>query len=299
MNVLIVGANGYTGSYLSRAYIKDQHSVSVLLSKSGSVSNLSSMISQGLSVLGSLDSWSVDTNIRMDGVISLVGHAIKDHLYGDIDALVSAQLTAHTQALEIGRQLNCPVVIAGSYSETIRTLNHSSLNLYSLLTASMASVAEFFHKEYGVPTCRILLADTYGPHDWRNKLIPTLLNSSENSEPHLLGSPNQVMVPIFISDVIAGLQMALTSLQEEGDSHSTYQLFPNTVLKVSDVVKNVERILGRQILINWNGRSLARHEVEHIDRSFLPPSGWTQRVSFTQGLALSASSSNPQFDELE
>ncbi len=299
MNILIIGANGYTGSYLARSYLNNQHSVQVLLSKNNSVNNLSAMISQGLTVLGSLDSWSKKKGSQLDAVFSLVGYPINDHEYGDIEHLVGSQLAAHTQALEIGRQHNCPVVIAGSYWETIRSLNDSALNLYSALNVSSREIADFFHHKFGVKTCRILLADTYGPLDWRNKLIPTLLNSSKNSAPYALGSPRQKMAPLFVSDVIKGLQLGLVSLQQGVNSYSTYQLFPNSVVEISDVVANLEKILGRKILISWNERSIVRHEIYDIKRAFVPPPGWSQKVSFLEGLDLSAKANISILDELQ
>ena len=288
MNFLIIGANGYTGSNLCRSYLSNGHSVSVLLSNRVSVNNLTSMISKGLSVLGPLHSWVEDPEHNFDGVISLVGFPINDHQFGNIEALVSGQLTAQAQALEIGRNHNCPVVIAGSYWETIRTINDSYLNLYSALSAAMGTVTEFFHREYGVATARVLLADTYGPFDWRQKLIPMLLSSRADSEPLALGSPNQMMAPIFISDVVVGIQLALEALQGGSKAISIYQLFPDSLEDVSSVVKNAEKTLNRQIPLNWNHRVLSRHEVQHIEQAFLPPPGWSQKVQFSEGLSLSA-----------
>jgi len=221
--------------------------------------------------------------VTFDVIFSLAGLGVSDHVFEDISSLVEAQVTAQIQALEIARQHKALAILPSTYWTETKSRSGSHLNLYAALNSSLEITAKYFSESFGLSIRMLSLADTYGPEDWRNKLIPQLFAVAGTGQQLLLGSPGQVIAPIYITDVTDAL-VGLSKKQIEDPDLSRYQILPSTILTVQEVVELVELEVGEKINVLWNARELIRDPITSINKKFPAPPGWRAQVDFKEGL---------------
>lgn len=284
MKCLVIGANGYLGSHLANSLLDKRAQVFVVSRAQRPGPRINELRDRGAFYLGSLSSWlNLECPVTFDVIYSLAGLGVSDHGFDDISSLVEAQVTAQIQALEIARQHKAIAILPSTYWTETKSRSGSHLNLYAALNSSLEITARYFSESFGLSIRMLSLADTYGPEDWRNKLIPQLFAMAGTGQQLLLGSPGQVIAPIYVTDVTDAL-VGISKKQIEDPDLSRYQILPNTILTVQEVVELVELEVGEQINVLWNARELIRDPITSINKRFPAPPGWRAQVDFKEGL---------------
>jgi nucleoside-diphosphate-sugar epimerase len=136
--------------------------------------------------------------------------------------------------------------------------------LYSAIQASQNKILEFFAYEYGISITKIFQADTYGPNDWRPKLLSAVINSIKNNKVLNVGSPNQIIAPIYISDVIGDLIDIMDSASFGDNLLNQVQLMPDKVYTLKKFIDKIEIVTQKTVLVNWNTKANIRADIENF-----------------------------------
>jgi len=265
MSVVIVGAGSYTGFNLVKKISKDRETLAVISNKNTNTIPREFYNENNIKTLSSIESLLSEKLSQKSIIIYLGGYSSSDHTFTDIEKLTRAYITGVSQSLEVARKFGCPIVIVGSYWELLSKIgNNSNINLYSAIQASQNKILEFFAYEYGISITKIFQADTYGPNDWRPKLLSAVINSIKNNKVLNVGSPNQIIAPIYISDVIGDLIDIMDSASFGENLLNQVQLMPDKVYTLKKFIDKIEIVTQKTVLVNWNTKANIRADIENF-----------------------------------
>jgi dTDP-glucose 4,6-dehydratase len=156
---------------------------------------------------------------------------------------------------------------------------------YSAAKAAGEHLVAAYHETHGLDTIITRGANTYGPHQYPEKLIPLFITNALDDEPlPMYGDGKQRRDWLFVADHADGIGVAL----DRGTPGAAYNIPGDGVERPNRAV--TEAILGA-LGKPW---SLVRrvpdrpgHDRRYaLDGSRLRALGWEPRVSFEEGLAL-------------
>ena len=265
MTNVVIGSGGYTGFNLVKRLSKDQEVLAVLSDKHQLRQSGKFYIQNKIKMLPKIESLLSEKLNSESKIIYLAGYGTSDHYFNDIELLTHAYVTGMVQALEIARNFNCKIVIGGSYWELINNpKTNTNINLYASFQAAQNKILEYFSLEYGTSIIKVFLADSYGPNDWRPKLLQTILNTLKTGHVIKMGSPKQIIAPIYINDVVEDL-VDIMNLESSILGSVTYlQLVPDKVYSLEEFIDIIQLVTKKTIPVKWNEIEKIRLNIEHF-----------------------------------
>lgn len=277
-NILITGASGYFG----RSYIAAHLNASLFclinrtpvptiaqtrqISARASVEELTAFLSEN----------------RIDTILHLATLFRAHHTQDDIGPMLEANIELGTRLLQAA--VNASVtkfVFTGTSWEQHSASDPTPVNLYAATKAAFSKVAGFFGASQQLAVLRLDVFDSFGLGDTRGKLLQALVEASPGK--HFELSPGQQKHSfIYIDDILEALQTALDMPVPYG-LHQ-YSLHGDQILSLQEVVGTIERVLGKQLSIDWGKKPYRPREVmtPYIQYQRLP--GWNPTHSLESGL---------------
>jgi nucleoside-diphosphate-sugar epimerase len=279
---LVTGATGFLGHHLVRHLVNLGHDVHVLTRASSASVYLQefSNIGVGISQYDAMDEvGSIVRDVSPDLVFHLATHYVKDHGPLDVDALIAANVTFGSHLLEALVGTNTVVVSTMSYFQFVGCAPRS-FSLYSATKQAFLDVSDFYRVRRSLDIRSVVIYDTYGPDDTRDKLIPIMVSAARDNRSLVLGAADQSLNLLFSSDVAAGLVAA-----------SSDRVPPIVALKapkdysVAEIAAMVRRVTGRELDITFSDTAVANDLVSTSGEWPSPP-GWFPEVDLAEGLTL-------------
>jgi dTDP-glucose 4,6-dehydratase len=140
-----------------------------------------------------------------------------------------------------------------------------------------------YHTTYGLPTLITRGANTYGPNQYPEKLVPLFVTNALDGLPlPVYGDGKQQRDWLHVADHCAGIALVL----EHGEPGTVYNLAAGCERPNREVIEQIVRLTGCD-------RSLIRHVPDRPghDRRYalstgrIRALGWQPRVAFEEGLA--------------
>ena len=258
MTVLIIGGASYTGYNFALKICKKETTYSLITNQSTASRVIEDLQANGVKIIDKFDPIIEGDVQNLNKVFYFGGYSCSDHKFKDLDGLVRAYSLGILQALEIGRIFNCKVFICGSYWEIVETnITGLSINLYAALQQSSNLLIDFYKKTFNTKVTKIYLADTYGPSDWRPKLLSNLISPNASTHELSMGSGKQVIGPMYIDDVTDQLE-EIAYCDKEIDG---IQLIPIKIYTLEEYLREIEDLLDTKLKIKWGSRISERQEI--------------------------------------
>jgi dTDP-glucose 4,6-dehydratase len=272
-SLLVTGAAGFIASAYVRQAVTQGHKVLVLdaLTYAGHRENL-----EGVDQLGGSGSLELVVGNITDG--PLVAKLLAEH---KVDALLNFAAESHVDRSISGPRAFIETNIIGTFTLLNAALNHwqslpagpkkdgfrylqvstdevyGSLGLtgkfheklpyepnspYSASKASSDHLVRAWHHTYGLPTITTNCSNNYGPRQFPEKLIPTMILSAVSGKPlPVYGDGGNIRDWIHVEDHCHGVKLAL----ERGKPGDTYCFGGNSERNNLDVVKTICKELDR------------------------------------------------------
>jgi nucleoside-diphosphate-sugar epimerase len=266
VSIVVIGAGGFTSFNLVKKLSNDQEVLAVLSDKHKNSQPGKFYAENNIEMLPSIESLLSKKLKQESKIVYLGGHAVSDHDFTDIKLLTKAYIKGVVQSLEVARKFNCQITIGGSYWELINN-NGTNINLYASFQAAQNKLLEYFTLKYEISTQKVFLADSYGLNDWRPKLLQTIINSLETGSVINVGSPRQIIAPIYISDVVDDLVDIINMKTSNSESLTYLQLMPEKVYTLEQYINIIESVTKKTISIKWNTIRKERIEIENFPTS--------------------------------
>ena len=232
-----------------------------------------------------------------EGLIGIIQHAKPDivfhlaatyrreHLPGDVEALIRSNVEFGTQLLEAIRLCEpMRMVNTGSYFQWYD--GERALNLYAATKQAFQAIVDYYTDAYGLETITLVLFDVYGPGDRRDKLISAILESLHTGNPLSLPTEDPVLDLVHVQDVVSAFVQAAELLEgRPGDVRGRYfAVSSGERRRLSEILEVFEELSGRTLACSWGAfRTPERRIREPWQGDPLP--GWRPQVSLRDGLA--------------
>jgi dTDP-glucose 4,6-dehydratase len=302
MRWLVTGGLGFIGSHFIRLVLRERPGVEVV--------NLDAMTYAG----NPANLREVDGDLRYRFVKGDIcdGAAVRDAIAGGADAIVNFAAESHVDRsildperflrtdalgtlvlLEASRELAVPRYLQVSTDEVYghvadgESIESDPVRPRSPYAASKAAadlLTLAHHATYGVPVVITRGSNTYGPHQYPEKIVPLFVTNLIDDRPvPVYGDGLQIRDWLYVEDHARAILHAL----EHGEPGSIYNIAVGT---------GRTNLALTQLLIERCGRSMETHLTHVADRpghdrryavnaAKLRALGWQPRVPFDEGIA--------------
>lgn len=164
------------------------------------------------------------------------------------------------KVLELARKYNSTVIFptSGSVSE--------ATNPYSLAKKQIVEWIELYHNLYGLKRHVLKFYNIYGPTS-RKGAVYLFCNAALKGEPiTVYGDGSHVRDFIHVSDVVRGIEMILEGKIEQG----YHEMGTGTGTSVNELIKLVERVSGRTLVVNHEEYLLPEGEMLVASKPMVP-----------------------------
>ncbi|QNA99127.1 NAD-dependent epimerase/dehydratase family protein [Massilia sp. Se16.2.3] len=160
---------------------------------------------------------------RPDTVFHLAAAFVAEHVPGDIDRLVHANLLFATQLLEAMRVNGVRLLVnTGTAWQHYGNRDYDPVNLYAATKQAFEAILAYYVNAHGFIAATLALFDTYGPGDERPKLMRALWRAAREGRPLAMSSGRQLLDLVYVDDVVDAYLAAESALREGGAGHRHY-----------------------------------------------------------------------------
>lgn len=205
------------------------------------------------------DSNSCDANF---GILHLATKYIQSHTPEDIQTLIDSNIAFGSEILEATMDLKPRFFInILTFSQFANSHTYNPASFYDATKQAFYEIIELYKNAFKETRfLHILLYNTYGGNDTRDKILNLWDKISQNGEDLAMSAGEQCIDISHIDDVVRGLDMAIKSA-ESLDCSKIYTLenFPRYTLK--EVAKIFETATKRELKIAWGAKPYRKNEI--------------------------------------
>jgi dTDP-glucose 4,6-dehydratase len=279
--VLVTGADGFIGSHLTEALVREGYSVRafVLYNSFNSWGWLDRCASD---VKGNFEVFAGDVRdphgvkVAMQGcdaVLHLAALIAIPYSYHSPDTYVDTNVKGTLNVMQAARELGVMRVVHTSTSEVYGTARFVPIteehplqgqSPYSASKIGADQIAYSFYSSFDLPVVIARPFNTYGPRQSARAVIPTIISQIAKEERQIkLGAVSPTRDFNYVQDTVTGFIAALQSDQGKGE---VINFGSNFEISVGDTAKLIAEVMGTEIEIVTDEQRLrpVNSEVERL-----------------------------------
>ena len=286
--VLVTGATGFIGSCLCQRLLKESCDVHIVVRPNSNLAILDTIIDSVRvhihdgSVMG-MDRIVADVSPVV--VIHLASLFITQHKPEDVERLIQSNILFGNQLLEAISRQGVPYLInTGTSWQNYQNNPYDPVNLYAASKQAFESIIQYYVAACGLSVITLRLFDTYGSGDTRPKLL-NLLSRSNPGEKIGLSPGDQLLDILHVDDVVNAYIVAAKRFFRNPERRmETFDVRSNLNISLKDLVFMLEKVLRRQLLVEFGKRPYRKREV------MVPPNywpvlpGWKPKIAIEDGI---------------
>ena len=171
---------------------------------------------------------------KIDIVIHNAGYFVKRHKTSDINKLIDVDIKKTLYLFEASKQTNVKNIISfGSYWQFYSTNSKfSPANLYACTKQSIFTIAQHYLKDSKISHLQLIIFDTYGKNDIREKIINILLKINKKQKLQI-NNPNTQIYPLYVDDVFRAVNHSIKyMLKKKKPFNKQFSIRPNKPIKI-------------------------------------------------------------------
>ena len=272
LKILLTGSSGFIGSNILRE-LSQNHQVFILIRKKLTLSQFyhKNIIFVKFSNYEQLNKKLKKLNL--DVVIHCATHYVKDHKYTDIKKLINSNIflgniiLENLNSMKVKKFINFSTVWQDPYHK-----KDSFQNLYAAYKSGFSKIVKFYNnKSSNIDFFEIILSDTFGFGDKRNKLINTLKNNYIANKTTKIISKNLYINLLNVEDIVVGLTTIIKKRIKPGQ----YVLKNSKDFRVFDLIRNFNRLNTNKIKVSWISQRIIKNKTKKYDKL----KNWTPKKS--------------------
>lgn len=312
MKVLVTGADGFIGSHLVEALVKQGHEVKAFVlynsfNSWGWLDTVDNQVKESIEVFSGdvRDPFGVKTAMQgCDAVLHLAALIAIPYSYHSPDTYVDTNIKGTLHIVQAARDLGIAKVIHTSTSEVYGTAQFVPIteahplqgqSPYSATKIGADQIALSYHAAFDTPVTVIRPFNTYGPRQSARAVIPTIITQLATGKRTLkLGALHPTRDFNYVADTVAGFIAALNSQTGHGE---VINIGSNYEISILDTVKLIAEVMNVEVTIEEEQQRL-RPEKSEVERLWADNSkakeilDWTpnyaDREGFKRGLQATA-----------
>ena len=264
MRVLVTGADGFIGSHLTEALVRNGYEVRAFVyynsfNSWGWLDHCADDVQGKFEVFAGdiRDPHGVKKAMNgCDAVIHLAALIAIPFSYHSPDSYVDTNIKGTLNVLQAARELNVSRVIHTSTSEVYGTAQYVPIDEkhplqgqspYSASKIGADQLAFSFYSSFNLPVVTLRPFNTYGPRQSARAVIPTIITQIANGNNQIkLGSVTPTRDFNFISDTVNGFISALNSKSGVGE---VINLGSNFEISIQDIASLIGEIMNQEIKV--------------------------------------------------
>ena len=307
--ILITGADGFIGSHLAEALIRQGYNVRAFVlynsfNSWGWLDRAPKEIRDGVDVFAGdiRDPHGVKEAMRgCDAVLHLAALIAIPYSYHSPDTYVDTNIKGTLNVLQAARDLSVRRVIHTSTSEVYGTARFVPIteehplqgqSPYSATKIAADQLAYSFYASFGLPVVIARPFNTYGPRQSARAVIPTIITQIASGQRQIkLGAVSPTRDFSYVQDTVAGF---IATLNSEHGLGEVVNFGSNFEISISDTARLIAETMNTEIEVITDGARIRpeNSEVERLwadntkaRRLFGWQPGYGGREGFKRGLA--------------
>jgi dTDP-glucose 4,6-dehydratase len=309
--VLVTGADGFIGSHLTEALVRQGYKVKAFVYYN-SFNSWGWLDHCGEDIKGHFEVFAGDIRDPHGVKSAMTGCEAVLHLaaligipfsYHSPSTYVETNINGTLNILQAARDLDVSRIIHTSTSEVYGTAQFVPItekhplqgqSPYSASKIAADQLAYAFYSSFNLPVITLRPFNTYGPRQSARAVIPTIITQIANKASTIkLGATSPTRDFSFVEDTVSGF---ISSLKSEKGVGETINLGSNFEVSIEDTAKLIAEIMGVSVEISTDEERL-RPENSEVERLWADNSkaleilGWRPSYAglngFREGLAKS------------
>ncbi len=257
IKILITGSTGFIGSYLLKKLCKKNKIYVILRKKRNNVlrnKNIKQIYYNNYEDLNKKIK-----KIKVNTVIHCATHYVKQHKFDDINKLSNSNILFGNIILENLKMMGVKKFINFSTVwENFNGKKENYFNLYSAYKASFLNIINFYNKKLNnIKFFNLVISDTFGESDKRNKLINILKKNYKKNRKTKIVSKNLYINLINVSDINNAIELILKSNFKSG----SYSLNNRKDFKITEIIDAINNNLNKKIKVVWLSNKIIKEKI--------------------------------------
>ncbi|MBI5141405.1 MAG: SDR family NAD(P)-dependent oxidoreductase [Nitrospirae bacterium] len=280
MKILVTGADGFIGSHLTEALVRNGHDVRAFV-QYNSFSSWGWLDDCAQDVKGKFEVFPGDVRDphgiktamqNCDAVLHLAALIAIPYSYHSPDTYIDTNIKGTLNVVQAARELGIGRVVHTSTSEVYGTARFVPItedhplqgqSPYSASKIGADQIALSFYMSFGTPVVVLRPFNTYGPRQSCRAVIPTIITQIANGKRQIkLGAVHPTRDFNYVSDTVAGFMAALASENGMGE---VINIGSNFEISIGDTVSAIAEVMGVEIEILCDEQRL-RPEMSEVER---------------------------------
>ena len=257
IKILLTGSTGFIGSYLLKKLCKKNKIYVILRKKRNNVlrnKNIKQIYYNNYKDLNKKIK-----KIKVNTVIHCATHYVKQHKFDDINKLSNSNILFGNIILENLKMMGVKKFINFSTVwENFNGKKENYFNLYSAYKASFLNIINFYNRKLNnIKFFNLVISDTFGESDKRNKLINILKKNYKKNRKTKIVSKNLYINLINVSDINNAIELILKSNFKSG----SYSLNNRKDFRITDIIDGINNNLNKKIKVIWLSNKIIKEKI--------------------------------------
>ena len=280
MKILVTGADGFIGSHLTEALVRQGYNVCAFVLYN-SFNSWGWLDRCAPDVKGKFEVFAGDVRdpngVRTamkgcDAVLHLAALIAIPYSYHSPDTYVDTNIKGTLNIVQAARDLGVSKVVQTSTSEVYGTARFVPItedhplqgqSPYSASKIGADQIAMSFYSSFGTPVTLLRPFNAYGPRQSARAVIPTIITQIANGQRQIkLGAVSPTRDFNYVADTVAGFIAALESDQAVGE---VINIGSNFEISIGDTAHAIAEAMGTSIEIITDEQRL-RPEKSEVER---------------------------------
>lgn len=197
----------------------------------------------------------------------------------DAGAVIDAGLGVGAAAAVAASMAGVPFVHASSYWQYAPRAGASPRSMYVAAKLAMVPIVRSLRSTASLDARELVLYDSYGPGDTRDKVVPALMRGAVEGRAVHLRAPRATIDLTYVDDVAAAFRSAVLA-----DSWpQTCVVRAPSLISIASLVSSVRSVTGREVHVTYEDPGF-RGERKPSGFRWERPPGWQPEVSLESGL---------------
>ncbi|MDQ6884290.1 MAG: dTDP-glucose 4,6-dehydratase [Candidatus Dormibacteraeota bacterium] len=216
---------------------------------------------------------------HVDRSLINAGDFVQTDVYGTYVLLEAARKYRHQRFLQVSTDEVYGHVKDGRSKETDVLMPRSP---YSATKAGGEMLVGAYHASFGLPTLITRGANTYGPYQFPEKIIPLFITNALQDLPlPIYGNGSAVRDYLFVDDHVS----AIARILWKGDPGQVYNIGSGSEVSGVEVADTVLQLCGKPKSLKHFVKDRAGHDYRYaLDTRQLKPLGWEAEMKFAAGM---------------
>lgn len=176
------------------------------------------------------------------------------------------------------------LINTGSYFQYYNN-EKNPLNFYAATKNAFEEILNYYAGRYGLASLTLVLFDTYGPSDWRLKLLPAIRDAQANGTDLNLPKNDLLLNFVHADDVIDCYFAAAEKLIKgaPGIAGREFAVRDAQDIRISELVAMFEELGPGKIKTNWGKWAAPDREID-VPWQGACLAGWQPKISLPDGI---------------